>query len=115
MPAGMLGGAAHALAHDPHSLMARALGGDGYSLTEHLLLLVLDELRIANWQRSKDGQKNRRRPKRVSPLAQQPGQQYGSVPEDKAPSEVAGMLARYGPQRASCATCGESPGGCTHE
>lgn len=98
MSAGQLGGAALALAHDPHSLLAQEAGGDGHTLTEHLLYMVLDELRLANWQRSKDGQKNRRRPKRISPLAQKPGTQYGEVPEEREPGEVAAMLARYGPQ-----------------
>ena len=31
-------------------------------------MLVLDELRTANWMRSKDGAKGRNRPKPVSPL-----------------------------------------------
>ncbi|MBB4935645.1 hypothetical protein F4561_006554 [Lipingzhangella halophila] len=100
MSAGDLGAAAYALAHEPHSQTAREHGGDGHTLTEHLLYMVLDELRIANWQRSKDGQKNRRKPKRVSPLAQSESKQYGDT-SDRDPSEVAALLDRYGPKSTS--------------
>lgn len=34
-----------------------------WSLSDHLLALVVDELRVANWQRTEDGHKNRRKPK----------------------------------------------------
>ena len=75
------------------------MGGDGFSLVEHLLFLVVDELRVANWQRSKDGSKGRRKPKRISPLAQgeERSESYGNT-EGREPEEVASMLARFGPQ-----------------
>lgn len=104
----MVGGALQALAREPHSLAAKAMGGDGYSGVEHLLFLILDELRVANWQRSKDGQKNRNRPKRSSPLAQKP-KKVGSVDEERSDADVAAMLARYGPQETSAPT--EKPPG----
>jgi hypothetical protein len=60
--------------------------------------MVLDELRIANWQRSKDGAKGRGRPKRASPLAQPQGERrYGKT--DRSPEEVAAYLARFDPQQ----------------
>jgi uncharacterized protein DUF5361 len=38
-------------------------------LDQHLMAIVADRLAVANWQRSKDGQKGTRRPKPISPLA----------------------------------------------
>ncbi|WP_455122638.1 DUF5361 domain-containing protein [Rothia mucilaginosa] len=34
-----------------------------WSISDHLLAAIYDQLSMANWQRSADGQKNRRRPK----------------------------------------------------
>lgn len=96
MPAGMVGAAARSLLADPASQLARAAGGDGYTLVEHLLMLVLDELRVANWQRSKHGQKGTNRPQQVSPLARKPGTRYGRT--DRSPQEVAAYLASIGPR-----------------
>lgn len=76
--------------------MAQAAGGDGWTRAEHLMAMVVDELKVANWQRSKDGAKNRNRPKPISPLAAQRGVRYGRT--DRSPQEVAELLARYGPQ-----------------
>jgi hypothetical protein len=86
-----------ALRADPTSVTAQLLGGDGRTILEHLQYLVVDELRVANWQRTKDGQKNRNRPKSISPLATKPGVRTGRT--DKTPGEVQRMLARYGPAR----------------
>lgn len=55
--------------NDPETLTAQAAGGDGWSRTDHLLAMVIDELRLANWQRTKDAAKNKNRPKPISPLA----------------------------------------------
>lgn len=94
---GQLAGAVQVLAADRTSLLARHLGGDGYTLSEHLLMLVVDELRLANWQRSKDGSKGRRKPKPISPLAQKDtSTSYGDT-EGRDPAEVAALLDRYGP------------------
>jgi hypothetical protein len=72
-------------------------GGDGRNASEHLLFLAVDELRTANWQRTKDGQKGRNRPKPISPLATKPGIRTGRT--DRSPAEVQQLLARYGPAR----------------
>lgn len=79
-------------------MTAQLLGGDGRTVADHLAFLHLDELRVANWQRSKDGQKNRNKPKPVSPLAQKPGIRTGRT--DRTPGEVQRLLARYGPAPA---------------
>lgn len=97
MPVSRIGALAEALSRDPHSAIARACGGDGYTLTEHLLFLALDELRLGNWLRTKDGAKGRNRPKRLSPLAKPQGTRHGSVPAGRTPTEVRQLLARYGP------------------
>lgn len=36
-----------------------------WSISDHLLAAIYDQLSAANWQRSADGQKNRRRPKPI--------------------------------------------------
>lgn len=87
-----------ALAADPRSVTAQAAGGDGYSRVEHLLFLAVDELRTATWLRTKDGAKGRNRPKKLSPLARPAGRRTGRT--DRSPSEVAELLARYGPAPA---------------
>lgn len=56
---------------------------------------MVDELRTANWQRSKDGAKGRKRPKPISPLKKTPGLTTGRT--DRSPGEVAELLAQYGP------------------
>jgi hypothetical protein len=82
-----------ALAKTPGTLLHRELSGDDWSLDQHLLAIVADAGRLANWQRSKDGQRNRRRPKPISPLAPKRGQaQYGGTTAD--PDEVKAYLAR---------------------
>ncbi|MFE5021397.1 DUF5361 domain-containing protein [Streptomyces sp. NPDC056690] len=85
-----------ALLADPRSLLARARGSDGYTTTDHLLMLVLDELRVHTWQRTKDGSKGRNRPKPVSPLAHRPGARTGRT--TRRPAEVRALLARHAPQ-----------------
>lgn len=77
---------------DPASLTAQSLGADGWTRLEHLLALAVDELRTANWQRTKDGAKNRNRPKPISPLKKAPGKQIGKT--DRSPAEVAAYLQR---------------------
>lgn len=74
-----------------------ALGGDEWTLDQHLLALTYDQLAIANWQRSKNGAKNRNRPKPISPLAKR-GKRYGKT--DRSPEEVKAYLARFGPAPA---------------
>lgn len=79
----------------PDSLLYRALSDDdGWSLTDHLLALVHDQLAIANWQRTKDGSKGKRKPRPISPLAKR-GQRHGKV--DRSPDEVKRYLAQFGP------------------
>lgn len=93
---GLIGAATRALLGDPTTLTAQAAGGDGWSRTDHLLALIVDELRVANWQRSKDGARNRNRPKRISPLTKKPGRRYGRT--SRTPEEVAAYLQRLNPR-----------------
>ncbi len=86
-----------ALLQDPTSQTAREAGSDGYSLTEHLLFLIVDELRLANWLQSKDGQDNRNRPDPISPLAP-PKARLGVVPDGVDQDQVLALLASLGPQ-----------------
>jgi hypothetical protein len=90
-----------ALCQDPHTLTAQVAGSDGCTLTEHLLFLVVDQLRTANWLRSKDGAKGRNRPKPLSPLAKPRGLRIGGT--DRSPSEVMEVLARMAPARTTTA------------
>lgn len=96
MPLGRIGALWEQLLRDPHSATARAAGGDGYSRTEHLLFLAVDELRLGNWMRSKDGARGRNRPRRISPLAQPDTTRHGRVPDGRTPTEVRALLARHG-------------------
>lgn len=70
------------------------MSGDDWTLTDHLLALVHDQLAIANWQRTKDGAKGRNRPKPLSPLADR-GKRVGHT--DRSPEEIKAYLARFGP------------------
>jgi hypothetical protein len=92
-----IAGCAQVLTADPTSEFAKAFGSDGYSLDQHLLFMVLDELRIANWLHSRDGEHNRNRPERVSPLAQRI-ESIGHIPEGRTVEDVKALLARFGPQ-----------------
>jgi hypothetical protein len=92
-----VGSCVQALIRDPSTETARHFGADGYTLTEHLLFLVVDELRIANWLQSKDGQRNRNRPEPLSPLAP-PRHRLGSVPEGVTQDQVLSLLASLAPQ-----------------
>jgi hypothetical protein len=93
-------GLTRSLLTEPTSQLAQAAGGDGFSRTEHLLFLILDQLRLANWMRSKDGTRNRNRPAPMSPLtqAQAKGRRIGHT--DLEPEEAMALLARYGPEGA---------------
>lgn len=73
------------------SLTHKALAGDSWTLLEHLLALVHDQLAVANWQRV--GKKGRPRPKPISPLARQ-SQRFGA-PTGHTNEEVIAMLDRY--------------------
>jgi hypothetical protein len=84
---------------DPTTLTAQAHGADGWSRLEHLLALAVDELRTANWMRSKDGAHNRNRPKPISPMSKRGGKRYGKT--DRPPHEVMALLERYGPKKAA--------------
>lgn len=71
------------------------MGGDGITRAEHLLFLILDQLRLANWQRTKDGARGRNKPKPLSPISAAKRSHYGHT--DRAPDEVKKMLGQYGP------------------
>jgi hypothetical protein len=94
MTVGRISGLHEAMRQDPASVTAQVYGGDGHTRGEHLMFLMVDELRTANWQRSKDGAKGRNKPKPISPLAKKPGLKTGHT--DRDPSEVMHLLARVG-------------------
>lgn len=77
------------------SATARAMHGEAadWSLTDHLLASVVDALHVANWQRTEDGAKGRRRPR---PLPR-PGVSDGRVVTGRgggmAPDELQARLA----------------------
>lgn len=61
-------------------------------------MLVVDDLHLANWLNSRDGQKNRNKPKPVSPYNQRSDTRtvrYGRT--DATPEQAKAMLARYAP------------------
>jgi hypothetical protein len=91
---GRVSGLHEALRNDPASVTARTAGGDGHTLAEHLHYLVVDELRTANWQRTKDGQKGRNKPDPLSPLKKKPGLRTGRT--DRDPADVMQLLKRVG-------------------
>lgn len=95
MTVGRVSGLFEAMRQDPASVTSQVHGGDGHTRSEHLLYLAVDELRTANWQRSKDGAKGRNKPKPISPLAQKPGLKTGRT--DREPGEVIALLANLGP------------------
>lgn len=99
MTVGRISGLFEAMRQDPTSVTSQVHGGDGHTRSEHLLFLVVDELRTANWQRSKDGAKGRNKPKPISPLARKPGLKTGRT--DRDPAEVMQLLAGVGPERAT--------------
>lgn len=80
---------------DPQSLVARQVGGDGWTLAEHLLAEAVDGIRMGNWLKSKDGQKGTNRPKPISPWAKKAGKVWGKT--DKSPAEVVAILKTMGP------------------
>jgi hypothetical protein len=57
-----------------------------WSLQEHLQAITVDELRIANWQRSNDGVKPSKQTKPPKPMAR-PG--IGRGPDKNSPERVA--------------------------
>lgn len=85
------------LANTPGTLLQRRLADDDWSLNDHLLALILDVLRIANWQRTDDGQRGRRQPDPVSPITQR-AQRIGRT-GGRSNEEIAAFLESIGPQR----------------
>lgn len=67
--------AVRGLLADPTSLLSRQLGSDGLALDRVLLYAVLDELRVANWQRTKNGTTGTNPPAPLNPRVQQREQQ----------------------------------------
>lgn len=61
----------------PGSALRRA-AGDGWSVTDHLLALVADELAVANWQRQ--GKRNAPRPRPIPRPGAKEEKVYGSDP-----------------------------------
>lgn len=79
----------------PESMTYRALADDTWTLDQHLLAMVVDQLAVANWQRSKDGSRGRNRPKPISPLAKNRGTRHGKT--TRSPDEVIAHLRRLNP------------------
>jgi Family of unknown function (DUF5361) len=96
-----LGRIARQLRLDHSSELGRELAptvkAQGYNTTELVLFELLDHLRIANWQRTKDGQKGTRPPKRVSPMAEDKTRRHGRATRPQA--DIRAVLARMAPQR----------------
>lgn len=67
--------------------------GANWTLTEHLLALIHDQLAVANWQRA--GGRKSKRPKPISPLLRRPVTKYGQT--SRTPEEVKAYLAQFGP------------------
>lgn len=78
------------LARTPGTLLHRELSGDDWTLDQHLLALVHDQLAIANWQRQ--GKKGAKRPEPISPLSKKP-ERTGGAPEGVEQREVLAVLA----------------------
>lgn len=80
------------LRRTPESLTHRALAKDDWSLTDHLLALVHDQLALANWQRA--GKKRGPKPKPISPLARGGSKKHGGG-HGRSDDEVKALLWRY--------------------
>ena len=81
-----------ALARTPGTLLHRALADDDWTLDQHLLALVHDQLAAANWQRA--GKRTAPRPKPVSPLAKRSKPTRAGA-ADRSPEEMTALLERY--------------------
>jgi hypothetical protein len=84
-----------ALIATPGTMLQRRLAGDDWTLDQHLMALAVDRLTVANWQRSKSGQKGTNRPKPVSPLAKRGRQHDRTGRTDQDPAAVKALLDRY--------------------
>jgi hypothetical protein len=85
-----------ALAQTPGTLLQRRLAGDDWTLDQHLLAIAADRLAVANWQRSRSGQKGTNRPKPISPLARRgQSRQNRTGYTDQDPAAVKALLDRY--------------------
>lgn len=80
------------LARTPDTLLHRELSGDGWTLDQHLLALVHDQLALANWQRQ--GKKGATRPKPLSPLARKTDESVGKA-DGLDQREVLAVLAAH--------------------
>lgn len=83
----------NALARTPGTLLRAELAKDDWTLDQHLLALVLDTLRLANWQRQ--GRKGARKPDPVSPLAKPRSAERVGDTDGRDPDEVRAMLHAY--------------------
>lgn len=75
-------------------MLHQALGGDSWTLDQHILALIHDQLAMANWQRQ--GKRGRPRPKPISPLSvgKKEAQQFGDT-SGRDPEEVKALLHGY--------------------
>lgn len=79
------------------SAFGRAVLGEhaGWSVSQYLQVQILDEVRIANWQRTRDAQK--KHPRHYPDKSWRPGDAAPTEPEAKpmrSPAEIDAVLAR---------------------
>lgn len=100
LPVGVIGHMVQRYGDDPASCLGRLVAlpkeAAGHTSVELLLYSVIDQLAVANWQRSKDGAKSNKRPKPISPLAAGQSKRHGGTTRPQA--QVHEMLARMRPQ-----------------
>ena len=84
------------LSSDPTSRLSTALGGDGISKSDHVLMLLNDHLAAANWQRG--GGKKKDKPDPLSPLAKRSGGKRRFGQTDLPPEEAIALLRAANPR-----------------
>lgn len=68
--------------------MGRATGSEGFTITDHLLLTVIDQLAGANWQRANSGLPRSKQSKPPAPM-----RRPGDVVENKRTVTAAQLAA----------------------
>lgn len=91
-----LGVLVEALARTPGTRLHKELVGTDrgadWTLDQHLLAAIADQLALANWQRQ--GKKGATRPEPISPLAKRPTNRSGNT-TGQDPREVKAILAAH--------------------
>lgn len=84
-----------ALARTPGTTLHRKLAGDDWTLDQHLLAIIADAARVANWQRSKSGRFASRRPKPISPFASRKDSKTVGNAGGRSPEQMAALLQAF--------------------